>query len=162
MCNEIGHRMGDESGATSEPWYRDGLRFECTRCGNCCSGPSGSVLVSDSEIAELASHLELSAAEFREIYTRSLRKGDVSLREKRNGECILYRSAAADGSGGGCSVYRQRPRQCRSWPFWKGVIHSPERWAEEAESCPGMNQGQLHSALDILNTSADDGTRSVR
>ncbi len=154
--------MEPEAPGVPEPWYRDGLRFECTRCGNCCSGTPGSVLVSDAEIVELAEHLELAVEEFREVYTRSLRKGDVSLREKSNGECILYHSGAREGTSPGCSVYRHRPRQCRTWPFWSGVVHSPERWAEEAEGCPGMNQGTLHSARQILDTSAKDGTRSVR
>ena len=147
----------------SEPWYRDGLRFECTRCGNCCSGTPGSVRVNDAEIAKLAEHLELAIDEFREIYTRPLRKGDVSLREKRNGECVFYRSdGAVEGTTMGCSVYRDRPRQCRTWPFWKGVVHSAERWAEEAGDCPGMNRGTLHSVSDILERSENDGTRGAR
>ncbi|MFM1805538.1 MAG: hypothetical protein RL136_2417, partial [Planctomycetota bacterium] len=25
------------------PWYAEGLRFECTQCGNCCSGGPGAV-----------------------------------------------------------------------------------------------------------------------
>ena len=29
----------------AEPWYRDGLRFECTRCGHCCTGAPGYVWV---------------------------------------------------------------------------------------------------------------------
>ena len=23
---------------TQEPWYKDGLRFKCTGCGDCCTG----------------------------------------------------------------------------------------------------------------------------
>ena len=141
------------------PWYREGLRFECTGCGNCCSGTPGTVLVSDVEIAKLAGSLDLSAGEFRQVYTRVLRKGDVSLREKRNGECVFYRSGEGEGSVRGCSVYSQRPQQCRTWPFWRGVVYSPERWAEEAEGCPGMNRGALHSADQILQISENDGTR---
>ena len=141
------------------PWYQDGLRFSCTRCGNCCSGTPGSVLVNDAEIEELAAHLDLADPEFREIYTRPLRKGDVSLREKRNGECIFYRSAASEDAPRGCGVYLHRPQQCRTWPFWRGVVHSPERWAEEARGCPGMNRGTLRTAAEILETSQDDGTR---
>ena len=29
----------------AEPWYRDGLRFACTRCGACCTGAPGYVWV---------------------------------------------------------------------------------------------------------------------
>lgn len=126
-----------------EAWYREGLRFGCTRCGNCCRG-SGTVRVSDGEIAALARRLDLADAEFRAIYTRRLRGGDVSLREKANRDCVFY-----DRVAGGCRVYADRPSQCRSWPFWSSVLHSPERWAEESEACPGMNQGPHHGLEQI-------------
>ena len=32
-----------EKPADSGPWYADGLSFECTMCGNCCTGPPGAV-----------------------------------------------------------------------------------------------------------------------
>src|SRR5262249_1390597 len=38
----------------SEPWYQDGLRFECTRCGKCCSGFPGFVWVSEAELQAIA------------------------------------------------------------------------------------------------------------
>ncbi|MDJ0851263.1 MAG: YkgJ family cysteine cluster protein [Myxococcota bacterium] len=132
-------------------WYREGLRFACTRCGNCCRG-AGTVRVSDAEIAALARRLDMADPEFRSAYTRPLRGGERSLREARNRDCIFY--AAAEG----CRVYEDRPRQCRAWPFWRAVVHSPECWAEEARECPGMNAGPLHDAVTIERTSADDGT----
>jgi Fe-S-cluster containining protein len=134
-----------------EPWYREGLRFACTRCGNCCRG-AGTVRVSDAEIAALARWLGLADAEFRAMYTRELRGGERSLRETRQRDCVFYDPEA------GCRVYEQRPRQCRSWPFWRAVVHSPERWAEEARDCPGMDRGPLHPAEAIARSCADDGT----
>jgi Fe-S-cluster containining protein len=136
--------------SASSPWYRDGLRFACTRCGACCIG-AGAVRVSDAEIAALARRLALPEPEFRALYTRPLRRGEVSLRD-RAGACTFYDRAR------GCTVYEDRPRQCRSWPFWRAVIHSPERWAEEAEACPGMDRGALHPAAWIERESRDDGT----
>ena len=146
----------------SDPWYRDGLRFECTQCGHCCSGTPGTVMVSEAEIATLATHLELAVDEFREIYTRSLRKGHVSLRERRGGECVFYSKGVGGGSVRGCSVYPSRPRQCRTWPFWRGVVHSEERWSEEATGCPGINRGDLVSCAQIRELSDHDGTRGSR
>jgi Fe-S-cluster containining protein len=136
----------------TEPWYRDGLRFECTRCGNCCGGTPGSVRVSDGEIDALALRTGLRPDEFRAVYTRRLRGGDVSLRERSDGACMLY------AAGRGCTVYADRPRQCRTWPFWRSVVHSPERWAEEARGCPGIGRGPLHDAGRIARTLEDDGT----
>ena len=38
----------------SEPWYQDGLRFRCTRCGHCCTGTPGNVWINEEEIAAIA------------------------------------------------------------------------------------------------------------
>ncbi len=138
------------------PWYRDGLRFACTRCGNCCRGAPGTVRVSDAEIEGLARLQGLSVAAFREAYTRALRGGEIALREHRNGDCVFW----ADGRG--CTVYAERPRQCRTWPFWSAVVHSPERWREEARDCPGIDHGPLHDAETIRATAATDGTAPER
>jgi Fe-S-cluster containining protein len=113
------------------------------------------VRVSDAEISALARRLELSDAEFRGMYTRPLRGGDLSLRERRNRDCVFYDREAA-----GCRVYEDRPRQCRTWPFWDAVIHSRERWREEARSCPGMNRGQLYEA-ETISASVEPDTHTA-
>lgn len=134
------------------PWYAAGLRFACTRCGNCCTGAAGTVRLSDREIARLAARLELADAEFRTAFTRVLRGGDVSLRERRDGSCVFHDREA------GCRVHAERPLQCRTWPFWGSVVHSRERWDEEARECPGMNRGPLQRADVIAARAARDGT----
>jgi Fe-S-cluster containining protein len=138
------------------PWYRNGLRFECTQCGGCCGGGPGTIRVSEEEIATLAATLGLDDAAFRGRYTRRLRDGDISLIEKKNHDCIFYESER------GCTVYAHRPRQCRTWPFWRSLVHSPETWFEGAESCPGLNFGPLHSAEKIAEAILDDGTSASR
>ena len=137
---------------TETPWYRDGLRFECHRCGNCCTGAPGSVSVTASEIAALASFLEMPEPAFRATYTRDLGQGVVSLREKSNLDCVFYDRTA------GCTVYAKRPTQCRTWPFWRAVVHSPASWGEAAQHCHGMNQGPRHDAERVRRVSEHDGT----
>ena len=39
-------------------WYKDGLAFTCTQCGNCCTGGPGYVWLSDAEIDRFASMVE--------------------------------------------------------------------------------------------------------
>lgn len=109
--------------------------------------------VSDSEIEALARVVSLSVEEFRAVYTRALRRGEISLREKRNKERVFF------DRDRGCSVYRQRPLQCRTWPFWRGVVATADRWTEEAVGCPGMNRGKIHHATVIERISCTDGTR---
>ena len=132
-------------------WYDRGLRFACTQCGNCCRG-SGTVRVSESEIATLARRLELAEDEFRAIYTFALRGGEISLSERANGDCAFWDAER------GCTVYEERPRQCRTWPFWASSLQSAEAWGEQARDCPGVNRGPLHEAREILSQARNDGT----
>src|SRR5437762_2532036 len=53
-----------------EPWYRDGLRFRCTRCGHCCTGAPGYVWVTPEELQALADFLGQPPDEVRALYAR--------------------------------------------------------------------------------------------
>ena len=149
-------RPADEP-ATSGPWYRDGLRFTCTRCGNCCTGAPGFTWVTEDEIAALAKRLKTDDATFRRTHTRTVwRKGVqqvslIDLGARKNHACVFFKP------GTGCTVYEDRPRQCRTWPFWRRNLESPADWAEQAKECPGMDRGSLHSAARITAVAADDG-----
>jgi Fe-S-cluster containining protein len=133
-------------------WYKDGLRFECLQCGSCCSGFSGTVRVSDEEISALAQRLGLPEADFRKHYTRVVGGGAISLIEKPNKDCIFF------DRDGGCTVYADRPRQCRTWPFWCSNVYSPDSWKRGAKRCPGMNRGRLYTADFIKEMSENDGS----
>lgn len=123
-------------------WYQDGLRFSCTRCGKCCGGAPGYVWVDDEEIAAIAKYLKLPDKQFRKRYVRKIFKRQ-SLRELKNGDCEFL---AHDANGKAtCTIHKVRPIQCRTWPFWKSNLESPETWVEVGEECPGLNRGKLHS-----------------
>jgi Fe-S-cluster containining protein len=139
-CYRQGEFMRDAN--QSEPWYRDGLRFRCTQCGDCCTGAPGYVWVSAEEVAELAAYRGERVEEAEAVYTRLVERGRT-LREKANGDCIFYER------GKGCTVYPVRPRQCRTWPFWESNVRSPEAWRRTCASCPGSGQGELISAEEI-------------
>jgi Fe-S-cluster containining protein len=128
--------------AMPEPWYQDGLRFSCTRCGNCCTGAPGFVWVSDEEIAAIAIYRGEPEKEVRGLYTR--RDGrHRSLREKANGDCVFYDREQ------GCTIYPVRPRQCRTWPFWESNLHTPADWRRTCQVCPGSGKGELIPAEEI-------------
>ena len=127
----------------AEPWFADGLSFECTRCGNCCTGAPGYVWVDEDEIEKLAANRGEPVREFTALYVRSAR-GKKTLREKPNGDCVFFEA------GKGCTVYSVRPKQCRTWPFWESNVESPEEWQRTAENCPGMNHGELISVEEIV------------
>jgi hypothetical protein len=138
--------MGDN------PWYKNGLRFECLQCGSCCTGFSGTVRVNKQEIEILARRLGLPEVEFRKNYTRIVGGGATSLIEKKNMDCIFFDKKE------GCMVYSDRPRQCRTWPFWRSNVYSPEGWKRGAARCPGMNRGKLYSRDHVKEMSEDDGS----
>ena len=135
----------------SEPWYASGLKFSCTQCGRCCGGAPGDVWISEEEITQLAQRLGLDDASFRRKYTRTVRRRGISLVEKANYDCIFFDKKR------GCTVYEDRPLQCRTWPFWRANLRSPEDWAEESAMCPGMDRGTLIDADTITATAAHDG-----
>ena len=126
-----------------EPWYKDGLRFRCTRCGHCCTGAPGYVWVNDEEIAAIAAYRGEPEGMARALYTRPAMSG-VSLRERVNGDCIFY------DAGVGCTIYPVRPRQCRTWPFWESNVETPEAWQRTCSTCPGSGQGELISCEEIV------------
>jgi Fe-S-cluster containining protein len=126
----------------SRPWYQDGLRFRCTRCGRCCTGAPGCVWVDEEELAAIAQYRHESTQQVIGLYTRATHRGR-SLREKANGDCIFYERNE------GCTIYPVRPRQCRTWPFWESNVHSPEAWQRTCQECPGSGQGELISAEEI-------------
>lgn len=128
---------------TDDLWYRDGLRFECTRCGKCCTGEPGYVWVNDEELVALAKFRGEPLREFRAVYTRPAR-GGVTLKEKANGDCVFFEA------GRGCTVYRVRPRQCRTWPFWESNVETPADWERTTAICPGSGQGELIPVEEIV------------
>lgn len=126
-----------------QPWYQDGLRFECTQCGKCCTGEPGFVWVNDEEIDKLAKFRGDVRHEFVAMYTNKAR-GKVTLREKADGACVFYDERR------GCTVYSVRPRQCRTWPFWESNLESPEAWERTEGDCPGSGRGELIPVEEIL------------
>ncbi len=126
----------------SEPWYEKGLRFRCTRCGNCCTGPPGFVWVNEEEIAAIAEHRGESVDE---VSLRHVRRvgNRRSLREKVNGDCVFFDKEQ------GCTVYPARPRQCRTWPFWESNIETPDAWQRTCSVCPGAGKGELITVEEI-------------
>ncbi|MGI9428665.1 MAG: YkgJ family cysteine cluster protein [Bythopirellula sp.] len=126
------------------PWYQDGLRFKCTGCGDCCTGAPGYIWVNQSEIDALAEYLEMTPTAFEEKYVHKvgIRR---SLKElPQSYDCVLFDSKTRK-----CTVYEARPRQCRTWPFWKSNVRSEQTWAETCEVCPGSGKGRLYQLEEI-------------
>lgn len=145
----------------TRPWYaQSGLRFTCTQCGNCCTGPAGYVWISDVELQRLSEHLKLSVDQIIRQYCRRI-GNRISLKEHRNrrGEydCIFLKEIAVQGHGNGqvaytrriCTIYTHRPLQCRTWPFWPEIVANAQSWNQAARRCHGINRGRTWTPDEI-------------
>ena len=124
------------------PWYAVGLRFSCRRCGACCTGEPGYVWLQPGEAEAIAARLGIEPAVFLSSHTRRV-FDRLSLREEPDGRCVLFEA------GRGCRVYEERPRQCRTWPFWASIVATRTAWEREAAECPGMGGGDLFGPEEI-------------
>ncbi len=126
-------------------YEKEGLAFECVRCSACCRFDPGYVFLSLQDLARLSKRMNFTKDLFIQKFCRIVTVGEkkrLSLREKKNYDCIFWGEE-------GCSVYQDRPFQCRSYPFWKPFLVSRDAWDKEARSCPGMNKGKIHSVKVI-------------
>jgi Fe-S-cluster containining protein len=117
----------------NEPWYKDGLRFQCTECGQCCTGAPGYVWVNDQEIADMAEFLAISVDTFKKQYLRRCdnRWALVELKSQKY-DCVFL-------NGKKCLVYNARPTQCRTFPWWKENLNTEESWKIAGRDCEGIN-----------------------
>ena len=128
-------------------WYGEGLRFECTQCGDCCSGAPGIVYVSDEEIEKIAAFIGRPGKGLPKSHLRSVGKKISLTEDKKTGDCCFLKT----GRNGtrSCSIYPVRPLQCRTWPFWNYNLEDRDAWDAAAAECPGMNRGTHHDFVQI-------------
>lgn len=113
-------------------WYKEGLQFKCTGCGECCTGAPGYVFVTLEEMEAIAIHLGLSLESFTQTFIKKV--GDrYSLIEKGDRfDCVFL-------DGKKCSIYSVRPRQCRTFPFWPANLKSEQHWEQTKKMCEGIS-----------------------
>lgn len=148
--NDAAPGPGSEWFAHPDETGEPGLRFSCTMCGNCCTGPEGYVLVSDDEIAALAKRFGMSPAQFRDTHTHIGDHGrSLNERQSEAGRDCVFLDREKFPGRAVCGVYEDRPAQCRTWPFWKSNVVSRYAWRRAKHVCPGMDRGKRYTPLQI-------------
>lgn len=117
---------------SQSPWYKEGLQFECTSCGKCCSGFPGYVWLSEEEIQQICEYLKLSQEEFLRKYTRLVGEKISLIETNENYSCIFLRDKK-------CSIYPVRPTQCQTFPWWPQNLVSKQHWENASKFCEGIN-----------------------
>lgn len=125
MTNRL--KMADPS-----PWYSEGLRFQCTGCGQCCTGSPGYTWVNEDEIIAMADYLKISVDAFTQKYVRIVGERLALLEDQQNYDCVFLKDKK-------CSVYPVRPKQCQTYPWWANNLKTPADWNEAARFCEGIN-----------------------
>ena len=128
-----------------DKWYRGGLHFECTQCGNCCTGDPGYVWVTKEEIRRISAFLGRRDGWLDEEHLRRVGLR-YSLVEESCGDCVFLRRS---DKGTKCSIHPVRPLQCRTWPFWNQNLSSVDAWNEAHKKCPGTNRGKHVDFIQI-------------
>ena len=112
-------------------------QFNSTACktcsGKCCRGKQGYIWISMEELEKMADTRKMDVSVFLKQYVRQV-QGRLSLQERViNGEhfCCFF-----DPIESFCNVYQNRPKQCRSYPFWNLSKRDTQRILDE---CPGIS-----------------------
>lgn len=113
-------------------WIDKGLPFKCTGCGQCCTGAPGYVWVTEDEIVAMAEYVQLSLSDFTKRYVRKVGDRLALLERPRNYDCVFLKDKK-------CQIYPVRPQQCKTFPWWKENISSPEAWKQVGEYCEGVD-----------------------
>ena len=132
--------------------YTNGVRFKCQGSGNCCVSRDsyGFVYLSDKDLIRFSKYFNLSLKKFKDKYCQ-ITNGFIHLIEKNEleGNCIFLQNKR-------CSVYKGRPSQCRTWPFWNENMNS-KVWSEDISiNCPGVGKGKIIKTKTIEKMLKED------
>lgn len=150
--------MNDERGLAGRsrkrsPWYGEGLRFTCVpACGACCTkhGDCDYVYLDGDDVERLAAHFGWTSQEF--LARHGAEDDGLTILRMDGPACPFLEGAR-------CAVYAGRPRQCRTFPFWKENLRTRSAWESLREFCPGIGEGEAHTIEAIrarLASSASD------
>ena len=148
------HRFASNPSTERRYFFDEGLRFECTGCGKCCTGEPGQVLVGAVECGKIADYLGIPVGEFMHRHTREVADG-TSLTERSNGDCVFLEN-------GSCAIHAVKPVQCGTFPFWQKNLRSEESWERTVARCEGIGRGRLYPRDEILALVNQEKTRTER
>ena len=132
--------------------YKNGIRFECQGSGNCCvsRGSYGFVYLSHNDLKRFAKYFKVSINKFKKKYCQ-ITDGFIHLIENNELEwkCLFLKNKK-------CTVYKNRPSQCRTWPFWNENMN-PKIWNEDISiNCPGIGKGEVIKPKKIASFLKED------
>ncbi|MFK5954983.1 MAG: YkgJ family cysteine cluster protein [Planctomycetota bacterium] len=121
--------------------------FDCHRCGNCCRVGHGQVWFEESDLPAMAAAFGVQVDPFVQRFVR--RVGNrLSILENADGSCSLL-----DGDAH-CSIYAERPAQCRDFPYWPQLTEHADALDLAAGYCQGIQRYPQRATLSLVLASA--------
>jgi len=98
------------------------IKFDPAKCqecgGKCCRGEAGFIWLSKEEIDKIADFLKAKPQDLMGTCVKKVGKKytikDIAYKNERI--CFFF-----DTQNKNCSIYKVRPMQCKTFPFWKGI-----------------------------------------
>ncbi|VFQ44317.1 YkgJ family cysteine cluster protein [Desulfoluna butyratoxydans] len=111
--------------------------FECTQCGECCTGFGGTYMT-EEDVQRIAAFIGMTPEEF--VATRcQIVDGMPVIASGQDGRCVFFKD--------NCTIHAVKPRMCRAWPFIDAVARVPSNWDLMADACPGIRKGFPHEVI---------------
>ena len=133
------------------------IHFKCQGSANCCvsRGIYGYVYLSKKDITRLSNYKEFNVKNFIRLYCDKT-DGFIHFKEKKkNGDCQFLANKK-------CSIYKARPTQCRTWPFWKENMNAKTWDNKIAKFCPGISKGGIIKKIEIEKKIKDDENNEIK
>ena len=99
--------------------------------------------LSKIDVQMLSKYFKLSLKVFKKKYCQ-ITDGFIHLAEKEElkGNCVFLKDKM-------CTVYKSRPSQCRTWPFWNENMNSKVWNKDISVNCTGVGKEKLISQKKI-------------
>lgn len=129
--------------SSQKQWWDGGVQFECQQSGKCCvsHGEYGFVYLTLKDRQNIAKELGLSTRAFTKEYCAKT-DGVYHIADKGDPTCLFLKNKM-------CTIYKVRPTQCRTWPFWPETMGAKSWKKDVVKFCPGVNKGKLYSKDEI-------------
>lgn len=149
---------------------KNGFKFSCQICGNCCKGKKeGYIFIHKPDLEKLFEYFKCAteaskhefAKEHLEIISQKFAYKDNNTDVKKsyyydtlvfklfgeNEECCFL------GENNVCKIYSVRPFQCSSYPIWRIILTIKKNWDKNLKKCKGINitNGEFFSKKRILD-----------